>query len=90
MERYELTADDIRSVGYSDIAVRSDQRVSVTMRSNVRAEGFDALQLLAGFTDKKDGTVQEREVRLPSFDDVSVDLTPALLPEGQVFSITSQ
>ena len=89
VERYEWTANDIRSAGYSDIAARSDQRFSVTMRSNAKAEEWDGLQLLAGFTDKKDGTVQEREVRLSSFDDIRVDLTPALLPEGQEFSITS-
>ena len=59
------------------------------MRSNVRADGFDTLQLLARFTDKKDGTVQEIEVRLSSFDGIRVDRTPALLPEGQEFSITS-
>ena len=89
VERYELTANDIRSAGHSDIAARSDQRISVTMRSNVRADGFDALQLLAGFADKKDGTVQEIEVLLSSFDDIRVDRTPALLPDGQEFSINS-
>ena len=88
VERYEWTSDDIRSAGYRDIAARSDQRISITMRSNVKADGFDALQLLAGFVDKKDGTVREIEVHLSSFDDVRVDLTPALLP-GQEFSITS-
>ena len=88
VERYEWTSDDIRSAGYSDIAARSDQRLSITMRSNVRADGFDALQLLAGFTDKKDGAVREVEVRLSSFDGVRVDRTPALLP-GKEFSIAS-
>ena len=89
VERYELTANDIRSAGHSDIAARSDQRISATMRSNVRADGFDTLQLLAGFADKKDGTVQEIEVLLSSFDGIRVDRTPALLPDGQEFSIAS-
>ena len=48
----------------------------------------DEGNILAGFADKKDGAVQEIEVRLSSFDDVRVDRTPALLP-GQEFSITS-
>ena len=87
VERYELTSSDISSAGYSDIAARWDQRVSMTMRSNVSADGFDALQLLAGFADKKDGAVQAVEVPLTSFDAIRVDLTPALLP-GQGYSIT--
>ena len=86
VERYEWTSNDIRSAGYSDIAARSDQRISITMRSNVRADGFDALQLLAGFADKKDGAVREVEVRLSSFDAVRVDRTPALLPGKGVFN----
>ena len=79
VERYELTANDIRSAGHSDIAARSDQRISATMRSNVRADGFDTLQLLAGFADKKDGTVQEIEVLLSSFDGIRVDRTLILV-----------
>ena len=43
VERYELTASDIRSAGYSDIAARSDQKtLHHHARSNVRADGFDA------------------------------------------------
>ena len=47
VERYELTADDIRSAGYSDIGASSSRRVSITTRSNVRAEEFDRIQVLS-------------------------------------------
>ena len=82
VERYELTANDIRSAGYSDIAARSDQTIEITARSNVRAGGFDDIQLLTEFADKKDGTVQQSNISLGSFDGVRVSLTPALLPDG--------
>ena len=88
VERYELTANDIRSAGYSDIVAHSDKIISITARTNVRADDFDDFQLLAGFTDKKDGAVQQKEIRLSGFDGVRVDRTPALLP-GKEFSITS-
>ena len=82
VERYEWTASDISSAGYSDVAARSDQRFTVTMRSNAKAAEWDGLQLIAGFADKKTGALQEREISLGSFDGVEVDLTPALLPDG--------
>ena len=77
-----MTANDIRSAGYSDIAARSDQTIEITARSNVRAGGFDDIQLLTEFADKKDGTVQQSNISLSSFDGVRVSLTPALLPDG--------
>ena len=44
--------------------------------------GFDDIRLLTEFADKKDGTVQQSNISLSSFDGVRVSLTPALLPDG--------
>ena len=87
LERYEIVSDDLLQSGVRDIAANSDDRISVTTRSN--STSFDDVQILLGFSDKKDGRVLEVRLNLRGFDGVRVDLTPAFLPEGQEFLITS-
>ena len=62
--------------------------MKMTMRSNAKVGDFDTFKLVAGFTDKKDGVLQELDIPFSSFDAVEVDLTPALVPEG--FTIEQQ
>ena len=83
LERYEVVSDDLLQSGVRDIAANSDDRISVTTRSN--STSFDAIQILLGFSDKKDGRELEVMLNLGGFDGVRVDLTPAVLPDGKNF-----
>ena len=85
IERYELGSEDLLQSGVRDITANSDDRISVTTRTN--STSFDALQILLGFSDKKDGRKIEAMLGLAGFDGVRIDRTPAVLPYGKDFSI---
>jgi hypothetical protein len=77
IERYELTADDIRAAGYSRIAARSNDVYTILFRFN--SEDFEDIQLRLGFGDIKDGRVFEVQVE-DTFTDVLLDVTPLSVP----------
>ena len=85
IERFELGSDDLRQSGVRDITANSDSRISVTTRAN--AISFDALQILLGFSDNKDGRALVAELNLAGFDGVRNSPIPAVLPDGRNFSV---
>jgi hypothetical protein len=87
IERNELGATDIRNAGYRDVGARATMDVTVISRTN--ALDWDDLRLALGFIDKKDGRSFEHLLSLAEFDDVLIDLTPAMLPDGSTFAIVS-
>jgi len=78
IERYELTADDIRAAGYSRIAARSNDVYNILFRFN--SEDFDDIQITLGFGDIKDGRAFQIQVNGDSFSDVLFDVTPLSVP----------
>ena len=85
IERFELGSDDLRQSGVRDIAANSNSGISVTTRAN--ATSFDALQILLGFSDNKDGRALVAELSLAGFDGVRISPIPAVLPDGRNFSV---
>jgi len=80
IERSEQGANVIRAAGYSDIAANSTTEVDVVTRLNT--DNFDRVELLAGFSDKKDGRVFDVAIPFASFDSVVFNPIPTALPEG--------
>jgi len=78
IERYELTADDIRAAGYSRIAARSNDVYTIVFRYN--SDNFDRVDITVGFGDVKDGRQFEVLVPFDSFTDVGISLTPLNVP----------
>ena len=85
LERFELGSDDLRQSGVRDIAANPNSGISVTTRAN--ATSFDALQILLGFSDNKDGRALVAELSLAGFDGVRISPIPAVLPDGRNFSV---
>ena len=87
LERYEIGSDDLRQAGFGDVEANSSRQINVTTRAN--ATTFDAIQILLGFSDKKDGRARTVELSLAGFDGVRSSPVPALrvLPDGRNFSV---
>ncbi len=85
IERNEQGADAIQAAGYRNIGARATITADVITRAN--STDWDDVELRLGFSDNRDGLAFEQTLSLASFDDVVLDLTPALLPEGSAFAI---
>jgi hypothetical protein len=83
IERFELGADTIRSLGFSRITARSNQLIKVAFRLN--SNNFDRVDITLGFGDLKDGRQFTAQVPFGSFSDVNLSLTPlSVPPQGTV------
>lgn len=85
IERAERGAGAIRDAGFRDIGPNSTTNATLIIRDN--ATDFDAVELLLGFIDTRDGSQFQRMLNINSFDGVLLDLTPAALPDGASFAI---
>ena len=90
LERFSIGADGIRQNGNRDIAARSTTRVAVTARFNRTDFGLvSEIRVVLQFIDNKDGRLFDVRLDTSAFDGIEPSRTPALLPEGKEFSITS-
>ena len=90
IERFSIGADAIRQNGYRDIAARSVTGVEVTARFNQTDFGLvSEIRVVLQFIDNKDGRLFEVRLDTSAFDGIEPSRTPALLPAGKEFSITS-
>ena len=77
-ERYEIGANDIKSLGFSVIGARSARTYVVMTRANVT--DWDTATITLGFSDLKDGRQFTTDVSFGTFSDVTLSLTPASVP----------
>ena len=75
IERFEVGADTLHTLGFSSIAARSDQTRTVYFRIN--SQDFEDLTITLGFSDNKDGRAFTTNVAGETFSDVLISLTPA-------------
>jgi hypothetical protein len=78
IERFELGSDVIRNSGYSRVAARSNNVVTLYFRQN--SDDFDRLDITLGFSDLKDARQFTVPVPFGTFADVNLSFTPASVP----------
>ena len=66
--------------------LRPTRIVESALPRGANATSFDALQILLGFSDNKDGRALVAELSLAGFDGVRRPI-PAVLPDGRNFSV---
>ncbi len=78
VERYELGSSDIAAAGFHLVSAKSSNTYSVLYRQN--SQNFDRVDITLGFTDQKDARSFTVPVPFSSFTDVTISLTPMVVP----------